>query len=98
MNKREEIFKYSDPYIVYEKAMKLFGDDVQMDISNRNSKKYKIRGKFTGNKWVHFGFWGMDDYTYHHDKERRNNFRTRNHLWRTMARDSPAYISYHLLW
>lgn len=98
MNKREEIYNYSDPYKVYEKAMKYFGDDVQMDVSNRKSKKYKIRGKFTDNKWVHFGFWGMADYTFHKDKERRNNFRIRNHRWRTMARDSPAYISYYLLW
>ena len=63
------------------------------------TKIQKIYGsKSKTNKMVHFGYFGMEDYTKHHDEKRRELFRKRNHKWSTAEKYSPAWLSYYLLW
>ena len=56
-------------------------------------------------QWVHFGALGYEDYTTHHDDERRAAYRKRHKA--ILLRDGrpaytvktqPAYWSWHLLW
>lgn len=67
-----------------------------IDLSNRKNKKYKVLTP--DDKWVHFGDKRYEDYTYHHNEERRNQFRKRNWKWATAKPYSPAFLSYWLLW
>ena len=55
-------------------------------------------GEFTNYKWVHFGQKGHEDYTKHNDIKRRNNFKKRNNAWKSKPINSPAFLSYYLLW
>jgi len=104
VNKEEKyniiLQNYSNPQKVLEKAIRQFNNDdnLQFDISTRKNKKYMIRGDFTDNKWVHFGEYGYQDYTYHNDDGRLNRFRSRNRDWGYRSAKSPAFLSYVLLW
>lgn len=99
MLKEGEIYYYSNPQKVKQYADFEFGKNrYDLAISTRKNKKYMIRGDFSDNKWIHFGQWGMEDYTKHNDDIRRENFRNRNKHWKYMSRDTPAYLSYFLLW
>ena len=50
------------------------------------------------NKIVHFGAKGMDDYTLHKDKDRRENYRARHASGKTAAPDTANALAYYLLW
>ena len=45
----------------------------------------------------HFGS-TMEDYSFHGDTKRRDNFLRRNHKWKDADIYTPAYASYTLLW
>lgn len=96
MNKNEEIYQYSNPKIVFEKANRIF-DNVNIKISTRKNKKYMLFNP-SNNKWVHFGQWGMEDYTKHKDEKRRKSFLIRNHKWANNDFYTPSFLSYYLLW
>jgi hypothetical protein len=98
MSKEDFIYNYSNPEIVERQASIYFPNDFDLKISTRKDKKYMIKGGFTNYKWVHFGAWGMEDFTKHKNKERKKAFQLRNHKWKNMPENSPAYISYYLLW
>ena len=87
---------YSNPKLVYKKARDMFGPDVIIQPSTRNSKKYMIL-KPNG-RWAHFGQYGMEDYTKHKDLSRREAFRKRNRKWAYSSILSPAFLSFWLLW
>lgn len=70
--------------------------------SERKNKKYYV---IYDNKIIHFGHSGYDDYTTHHDKERRYNYRKRasgikdkngNLVYKNKY--SPGFWSYNILW
>ena len=86
--------KYSNPKIVQKLANKHNLGSVQ--ISTRKDKKYMIRD--STNKLIHFGQLGYEDYTVHKDKTRLKNFKKRNAKWKNAPKNSPAWLSYHLLW
>lgn len=88
---------YSTPEIVYKKARHIFGSDVEIKPSTRKDKKYMLLNPET-NKWVHFGQYGMEDYTKHKNNDRMMKFRTRNNRWANANEYSPAFLSYWLLW
>lgn len=95
MNKRIE--EFSDPEYVFNKAHKMFGDDIIIAISSRKGKKYMI--KFPWHKeWIHFGSMGYQDYTKHMDNDRRDSFISRNKDWAHRPIYTPAFLSFHLLW
>lgn len=99
MSKEEEIYLYSDPKKVKLQANKKFGkDNYELKISTRKNKKYMIKGDFSDNKWIHFGQWGMEDYTKHNDKKRRELFLNRNNEWQYRKQNTPSYLSFWLLW
>lgn len=90
------LIDYSDPYIAQQNAFKYLGKDAILYESTRRDKKYMIRTP--DDKWVHFGFFGMEDYTKHKDLLRRDAFRKRNKKWSTAPVWSPAWLSYYILW
>ena len=97
--KRLEVYKYSNPNIVFDKANKVFNNyNFDIDISTRKNKKYMIRGDFTEGEWVHFGQMGYEDFTKHNDEIRQDKFHKRNNSWIERPINSPAFLSYVLLW
>jgi hypothetical protein len=94
---KKNIYKYSNPKIVFELAKEIYGDDIDIRISGKADKKYMILNPET-NKWVHFGQMGYEDYTKHQDEERKDKFLKRNKGWANKPIFSPAFLSYNLLW
>jgi hypothetical protein len=69
--------------------------------SNRQGKKWKaVFQQDNGRtKTTHFGASGMEDYTQHHDKERRERYRKRHE--KDLKTDDPTragFLSYYILW
>lgn len=93
MNKYNLLMDYSNPHEVLEKGFRM---GYQIHISTRKNKKYQVLRP--DGKWTHFGLIPYEDYTLHHDEQRRNSFRNRNHRWADADPFSPAFLSYHLLW
>ena len=94
------IFKYSNPYIVFDRARKLFGSNVKIDISDKPNKKYKIYDP-NNKKWVYFGLIPYQDFTYHGDEDRRRRYLARATNMNGNWRDNPYSannLSIHLLW
>jgi len=98
MNKEIEIYNYSNPVEVLQKANDIFGEDIELRISTRKNKKYMIRGNFTNNKFIHFGQFGMEDLTKHKNERRLMKFRNRNWRWKFQEPYTAGYLSYYLLW
>lgn len=96
VDKEEEMEKYSNPDIVREMADKYLGPDVPVYYSTRKDKKYMVQNP--EGKWIHFGFYGMEDFTKHRNLRRRDAFRIRNAKWAKSPKWSASYLSYYLLW
>ena len=68
--------------------------------SDRVGKKWKAVFDVDGrSKTTHFGAAGMQDYTQHHDKERRERYRARHK--KDLETGDPTragFLSYYLLW
>jgi hypothetical protein len=94
---KDNILLYSNPNIVLNNAREFFGNDVEIDYSDKIDKKYKILNPDT-NKWVHFGAMGYEDYTKHKDDNRRKKFLIRNKEWSKQDMYTPGFLSYYLLW
>ena len=96
MSKYQELKKYSNPEYVMMKANEMGLNPVQ--VSTRKDKKYMVYN--SNKKLVHFGQFKppYEDYTYHGDLKRRNNFRKRNIKWAYAPKYSPAWLSFYLLW
>ena len=97
LNDNDEIYKYSNPFLVQEKATELLGDYGTIYRSNRKGKKYAIYDPYN-NKYIHFGSIHYEDYTKHNNDLRRSYFRNRNRKWSNNPIFSPSFLSYHLLW
>ena len=75
---------------------------VEVVKSDRSGKKWKalFRNSETGRtKTTHFGASGMEDFTQHHDKERRERYRERH--GKDLKTDDPTragFLSYYILW
>lgn len=91
--KLEELNKISNPSIVFKRFKKLELEGT-IHISNRKDKKYYV---LLDNKKIHFGS-TMEDYTYHKDKKRKDNFKSRNGAWKYKPEGTPSFYSYYLLW
>jgi hypothetical protein len=97
MDKEKEILEYSNPKKVFKEFKKMFPQG-EIQLSTRKDKKYMVRGDFTNDKWVHFGQMFYQDFTKHKDKERRRRFLVRNERWKDKPQNTPAYLSYYILW
>jgi hypothetical protein len=91
---KEGIELFSNPKVVQKKA-KEYGLNVVY--SPRKNKKYRIVNPET-NKYVDFGFYGMQDFTLHKDEERRQKFLSRNRRFKDAPKYSASWLSYYLLW
>lgn len=63
--------------------------------SDKPNKKYFIQ---IGKKKIYFGDPNYEDYTQHHDKERRRLYRERHKHDNLNDPYSPGFWSWHLLW
>jgi 2-phospho-L-lactate transferase/gluconeogenesis factor (CofD/UPF0052 family) len=89
----------SDPKRVLQNAKKYFGKEITLYPSTRKDKKYMIQ-KPDG-KMVHFGQQGYEDYTYHRNQIRRQNYLNRaTNIKGNWKEDmySPNNLSINLLW
>ena len=68
--------------------------------SEKSEKKYKaVFTKDDGKtKTVHFGAKGYEDYTQHHDKDRRTQYRRRHEKDLKGDPMRAGYLSYYVLW
>jgi hypothetical protein len=87
----------SNPSKVFSNARKVYGNNIQIEISDKLNKKYKIYNP-NKKKWFYFGDSSYEDYTKTQDEEKRRLFRLRNHKWQDSPMYSPAFASYWLLW
>ncbi len=75
---------------------------VEVVKSSRPGKKYKavfLNPETGRTKTTHFGASGMDDYTMHHDKERRTRYRDRHQKdLETQDPTRAGFLSYYILW
>ena len=92
--------KYSTPAQAQRMAYKYLGKGAKLYPASVSQKKYKVFDK-KHNRWVNFGQMGYEDYTKHHNKTRRKNYRTRSKdikgKWR-QNRYSPNNLSRNILW
>ena len=69
--------------------------------SPKSEKKWRavFESESGREKNVDFGASGMEDYTQHHDKERRERYRARHKKdLKTGDPTRPGYLSWYLLW
>ena len=64
--------------------------------STRDKKKYMAT--FDNGDKIHFVHTDYKDYTTHHNKDRRENYRKRHASGKTAAPNTPNALAYHLLW
>lgn len=95
------ILKYSNPSKAQKKAYQYLGKSKgKLYPSTRKNKKYMVCDT-NHKKWVSFGQLGYEDYTKHHNKERRKNYLTRSSKikgnWKK-NKYSANNLSRHVLW
>ena len=74
MGKFSELLEVSDPKQGILNAKKYFNNpNVTIYLSPEKNKKYAVINPYT-NKLVLFGQTGYEDYTKHHDEQRRINY------------------------
>ena len=73
---------------------------LQITTSDNINKKYKaVFTKPDGKtKTIHFGAKGYEDYTQHHDKDRRTLYRQRHEKDLKGDPMRAGYLSYYILW
>jgi 2-phospho-L-lactate transferase/gluconeogenesis factor (CofD/UPF0052 family) len=89
----------SEPKRVLQNAKEYFGKEITLYPSSRKDKKYMIQ-KPDG-KMVHFGQQGAEDFTFHQNKIRRQNYLNRAMNIKGKWKDdmySPNNLSINLLW
>lgn len=95
----DELLNYSNPIQVKKNAIKYLGENVPLYYSTRRDKKYMVISP--DDKIVHFGAFGMEDYTKHQDEKRRKNYLARatniKGDWKN-NKYSPNNLALHLLW
>jgi hypothetical protein len=94
------IDQYSNWRIASEKANQYFGRQIDLRLSSNPKKKYMIYNP-EKKKWIHFGAMGYQDYTKHHDEQRRDRYLKRATAlpgnWKH-DKYSPNNLSIHILW
>jgi len=96
----DEVYKYSNPKKVQEKAKKYLGEGGIIYRSISKGKKYMVYNPNT-KKWVHFGALNYEDHTKHMDEKRRQSYLKRSANIKGDWKDdkySPNNLSRNLLW
>jgi hypothetical protein len=75
---------------------------IKLVITTSENPKKKYKAVFTKpdgkTKTIHFGAIGYDDYTTHHDKDRRTFYRQRHEKDLKGDPMRAGYLSYYILW
>ncbi len=74
---------------------------IKLEISESENPKKKYKAIFTkddGKKTIHFGAKGYEDYTQHHNKDRRVLYRQRHEKDLKGDPMRAGYLSYYILW
>ena len=75
---------------------------IKLVITTSKNPKKKYKAVFTKpdgkTKTIHFGGSGYDDYTTHHDKDRRTLYRKRHEKDLKGDPMKAGYLSYYILW
>jgi len=91
---------YSNPRQAQHMAYKYLGKSAKLYPARNTAKKYSVFDP-KNKRWVNFGQMGYEDYTKHHNKDRRKNYLTRSRGikgdWKA-NRYSPNNLSIHILW
>lgn len=72
--------------------------EVILSKSSKSDKKFMV--KIDG-KTVHFGAKGYEDYTFHKDENRKNNYISRHKAredWSKSGIKTPGFWALHILW
>jgi len=99
ISKNDNLYKISNPKKAQKNAFKYLGSTAILYKSDKPNKKYKILNPET-NKYIHFGS-DMEDYLYHQNEERRNNYLKRSSNIRGNWKDDPYSknnLSINILW
>ncbi len=91
---------YSNPAVVFKRALAYGIPAGNIRISTRKDKKYDVLNPNTG-KYVSFGALGYEDFTKHKDPDRRRRYLARATNIKGTWRDdpySPNSLSINLLW
>jgi hypothetical protein len=100
ISKYDEVYKYSNPKKVQEKAKKYLGEGGIIYRSISKGKKYMVYNPNT-KKWVHFGALNYEDHTKHNDEKRRQSYLKRSANIKGDWKDdkySPNNLARNLLW
>lgn len=101
-DKVNKLMTISNPKEVIKRVKDYLGNDVKLYVSTRKNKKYMVYNP-ENNQFVHFGSFSppMEDFTYHKNEARRNNYLKRANKIKGNWKDnkfSPNNLSIHLLW
>lgn len=87
INKTDNLYKISNPKRAQINAYNYLGPTAILYKSNKPGKKYSILNPYT-NKYINFGS-DMEDYLYHHDVKRRDNYLKRSAGIKGNWKDNP---------
>lgn len=76
ISKDDNLYKISNPKEAQKNAFRYLGPNAILYKSEKNNKKYKILNP-NNNKYIHFGS-NMEDYLYHQNEVRKNNYLKRS--------------------
>ena len=77
---------------------------IKLTITTSDKSENKYKAVFSGSKpdgktkTIHFGAKGYEDYTQHHDKDRRTLYRQRHEKDLKGDPMRAGYLSYYILW
>jgi hypothetical protein len=96
----KRLYLYSNPSLAQKMAYKYLGRTAKLYPARNPEKKYSIYDE-KNDRWINFGQMGYEDYTKHHNKQRRKNYLTRTKFmkgnWRN-NRYSANNLSRNILW
>jgi hypothetical protein len=92
----EELNKFSNLLAAKRKLRQHGLDPKRLFVSDKPKKKFYYL--WPNGHRTYFGLMGYEDYLKHHDEQRRQRFKTRNHKWATAPKDTPAWFSYYITW
>lgn len=99
INKNDNLYKISNPKEAQKNAFEYLGPTAILYKSEKLNKKYKILNP-NNNKYIHFGS-NMEDYLYHQNEDRKNNYLKRSCNIKGDWKDnpySPNNLSIHVTW
>ena len=91
---------FSNPEVAQQNAYKYLGADAVLFKSTRKGKKYMIYDKFN-NKFVHFGQFGVMDFTKHGNLNKKMNYLNRSGGIKGNWKENPYSannLSRNILW